>query len=61
MTTATNNSMNILLQKPDTMVSVKVPKVMKNQIMKAAALLNMNVSDYIRLVLNERVEKDLRA
>lgn len=61
MTTTTANSMNILLQKPDTMVSVKVPKEMKEQIEKAAALLNMTVSDYMRLVLNERVEKDLRA
>jgi len=61
MTTATTNSMNILLQKPTTMVSVKVPKVMKEMLEQAAASLNMNVSDYMRLVLNERIEKDLRA
>lgn len=61
MTTATTNSMNILLQKPTTMVSVKVPQAMKDMLEKAAASLNMNVSDYMRLVLNERIEKDLRA
>lgn len=61
MTTTTTNSMNILLQKPTTMVSVKVPKVMKDMLEKAAANLNMNVSDYMRLVLNERLEKDIRA
>lgn len=61
MTTATTNSMNILLQKPTTMISVKVPKVMKDMLEEAAAKLNMNVSDYMRLVLNERIEKDIRA
>lgn len=61
MTTATNNSMNILLQKPTTMISVKVPQEMKETLEQAAASMQMTVSDYIRLALNERFEKDKRA
>lgn len=61
MTTATNNSMNILLQKPTTMISVKVPQEMKETLEQAAASMQMTVSDYMRLALNERFEKDKRA
>lgn len=61
MTSATNKSMNILLQKPTTMVSVKVPQEMKEMLEQVAASLQMTVSDYMRLVLNERLEKDKRA
>ena len=60
MTTATVKSMNILLQKPTTMVSVKVPQELKEKLEQAAASLQMTVSDYMRLVLNERLEKDKR-
>ena len=60
MTTATVKSMNILLQKPTTMVSVKVPQELKEKLEQAAASMQMTISDYTRLVLNERLEKDIR-
>lgn len=61
MTTTTTNSMNILLQKPNTMVSVKIPEIMKEMIEEAAASLNMNMSQYMKLAIKERLEKDIRA
>jgi uncharacterized protein (DUF1778 family) len=61
MTTATTNSMNILLEKPSTMISAKVPGRMKDMLDEAAASLNMNVSQYIKLAIKERLEKDIRA
>ena len=58
MTAATANSMNLLLEKPTTMVSVKIPRKMKKMIESTAASLNMNVSQYIKLAINDRLEKD---
>jgi hypothetical protein len=58
MTTATVNSMNLLLEKPNTMVSVKIPGKMKTMIEASAKSLNMNVSQYIKLAINDRLEKD---
>lgn len=59
MTTATANSMNILLEKPDTMISAKVPGRMKDMMERAAGRLNMNFSQYMKLAIKERLEKDL--
>lgn len=59
MTETTVNSMNLHLQKPTTMISVKVPGKMKTMIEASAASLNMNVSQYIKLAINDRLEKDL--
>lgn len=58
MTTTTVNSMNLLLEKPTTMVSVKIPGKMKIMIEESASSLNMNVSQYIKLAINDRLEKD---
>lgn len=58
MTTTTVNSMNLLIEKPTTMVSVKIPGKMKELIEASAASLNMNVSQYIKLAINDRLEKD---
>jgi hypothetical protein len=58
MTITTVNSMNLLLEKPNTMVSVKIPGKMKIMIEASAKSLNMNVSQYIKLAINDRLEKD---
>lgn len=58
MTTATVNSMNLLLEKPTTMISVKIPGKMKAMIETSATSLNMNLSQYIKLAINDRLEKD---
>jgi hypothetical protein len=58
MTTATANSMNILIERPNLMISAKVPARMKELIESAANSLNMNSSQYIKLAIAERLEKD---
>ncbi len=58
MTATTVKSMNLLLEKPETMISVKIPSRMKVLIETSAASLNMNVSQYIKLAINDRLEKD---
>lgn len=60
MTNATTNSMNLLLEKPTTMISVKIPGKMKELIETSAASLNMNISQYIKLAINDRLEKDIK-
>lgn len=58
MTTSTVNSMNILIERPSIMISAKVPSRMKDLIETAATSLNMNSSQYIKLAIAERLEKD---
>lgn len=58
MTIATANSMNILIERPNLMISAKVPARMKELIESAANSLNMNSSQYIKLAIAERLEKD---
>lgn len=58
MTTTTINSMNILIERPSIMISAKVPARMKDLIEDAANSLNMNSSQYIKLAIAERLEKD---
>jgi len=60
MTNATTNSMNLLLEKPTTMISVKIPGKMKELIEASASSLNMNISQYIKLAINDRLEKDIK-
>ena len=60
MTQSTVNSMNLLLEKPTTMVSVKIPGKMKTMIENTAASLNMNVSQYIKLAINNQLQKDIK-
>ncbi len=59
MTTPTVKSMNLHFERPDTMISVKIPAKMKRIIKDSADALNMNVSQYIKLAIVERLEKDL--
>lgn len=58
MTTTIANSMNILIERPTIMISAKVPSRMKDLIENAANSLNMNSSQYIKLAIAERLEKD---
>lgn len=51
--------MNILIEKPDTMISVKVPTRLKVMVEKAAAKINVNTSQYVKLAVKERLDKDL--
>ena len=50
--------MNILIERPTIMISAKVPSRMKDLIENAANSLNMNSSQYIKLAIAERLEKD---
>lgn len=52
--------MNLHFERPDTMISVKIPSKMKRIIKESADALNMNVSQYIKLALIDRLEKDSR-
>jgi hypothetical protein len=52
--------MNILLEKPSIMISAKVPGRMKEMMEEAAAKLNMNFSQYMKLAIKERLEKDIK-
>lgn len=60
MKTTTTNSMNILIEKPGTSISVKVPVRLKVMVEETASKLNMNISQYIKLAINERLEKDAK-
>jgi hypothetical protein len=59
MNITTIKSMNLLLEKPNRIISVKIPDRMKELIDASAASLNMNFSQYVKLAINDRLEKDL--
>lgn len=58
MTVTTVKSMNFLFERPDKMISVKIPAKMKKIIEESADALNMSMSQYIKLALIDRLEKD---
>ena len=58
MTTTTADNMNILMEKPDSMVSMKIPQRFKGMIAQGAAKLKVNVSQYMKIAIAERLEKD---
>jgi len=58
MTTTTADNMNILMEKPDSMVSMKIPGRFKDMIAQGAAKLKVNVSQYMKIAIAERLEKD---
>ena len=60
MTLTTTKSMNLLLERNDDRISVKVPKRMRNLIRQYAHKLNMSESQYIKLAISERIDKDLK-
>ena len=57
---ATSNSMNFLMQKSDAHLSLKVPKEMRDLIHEQAKSKNMTDSNYVKMVLQERLQKDLK-
>lgn len=59
MNNTTANRVNLHLEKSDTMISAKVPGQMRKLIKSMADKLNMSHSQYIKLAINERLEKDL--
>jgi predicted DNA-binding protein len=52
--------MNILFEKNDSHINAKVPREMKELIVQISRHLNMNESQYIKLAIKERIEKDLK-
>ncbi|NQU54056.1 MAG: hypothetical protein HQ522_16125 [Bacteroidetes bacterium] len=59
MSDTTVNSMNLHLEKSDVMISAKVPNRMRTLIKSVAHDLNMSDSQYIKLAIKDRLEKDL--
>lgn len=59
MTSATSKSMNLLLEKNEDRINAKVPKKMKKMIREISLKLNMSDSQYIKLAISERLEKDI--
>ncbi len=59
MTTTTVNNMNLLLERNESRINAKVPKKMKELIEAVSERLNMNESQYIKLAIKDRLEKDL--
>ncbi|WP_319228467.1 hypothetical protein [Draconibacterium orientale] len=59
MTATTANSMNFLFQKNDARVNGKVPTAMKDMVVKETARLNISESMYIRMAIQEKLERDL--
>ena len=59
MTSATSKSMNLLLEKNEDRINAKVHKKMKKMIREISIKLNMSDSQYIKLAISERLEKDI--
>ncbi len=58
MSDTTANSMNLHLQKPDTKYDLRLSSDLKNALKDTAEKKGMDMADYARLALSERVEKD---
>lgn len=58
MTETTSKRMNLLIQKNEARISVKVPNQMKMEVSKNADKMKMSDSQYIKLAISERLEKD---
>ena len=58
MTDTTAKRMNLLIQKNEARISVKVPNQMKMEVSKNADKMKMSDSQYIKLAISERLEKD---
>lgn len=61
MTDTTAKRMNLLIQKNEARISVKVPAQMKKEVSKNAAKMKMSDSQYIKLAISERLEKDYQS
>ncbi|MBV5313785.1 MAG: hypothetical protein JZU47_22625 [Prolixibacteraceae bacterium] len=52
--------MNLLIQRNEARISIKVPAQMKLDVNENASKMNMSDSQYIKLAISERLEKDLQ-
>lgn len=59
MNTTTTNSMNFLLQRNDDRINAAIPAEMRKLVQEIAQKLNMNESAYIKLALQNQLNKDL--
>lgn len=59
MTETTSNSMNFIAQRNEKRINAKIPKRMKELIQEVSTKLNMSESGYIKLAIQERLEKDI--
>lgn len=50
--------MNLLIQRNEARISIKVPGEMKKEVSENAQNMNMSDSQYIKLAISERLEKD---
>lgn len=60
MTDTTVKRMNLLIQRNEARISIKVPAQMKHDVNENASRMNMSDSQYIKLAISERLEKDLQ-
>jgi len=58
MTATTVKRMNLLIQRNEARISIKVPAQMKLDVNENASRMNMSDSQYIKLAISERLEKD---
>jgi predicted DNA-binding protein len=59
MTDTTVNRMNLLIQRNSKHINAKVPEDMKTLILKFSKKYNMTESQYIKLAISERLDKDM--
>lgn len=58
MTTTTSKRMDLLIQRNEARISIKVPAQMKREVGENARQMNMSDSQYIKLAISERLDKD---
>jgi len=58
MTNTTVKRMNLLIQRNEARISIKVPAQMKLDVNENASRMNMSDSQYIKLAISDRLEKD---
>jgi hypothetical protein len=59
MTDTTAKRMNLLLEKNEAHINAKVPNRMREMIRSMSKKLNMSESSYIKLAINNQLQKDL--
>jgi len=57
---ATSKILKLLLQKNDSAISVVIPSEMKQLIAEYAKVENMSESQYVKLAIIERLDKDVK-
>ncbi|WP_372775618.1 hypothetical protein [Mangrovibacterium sp.] len=59
MNTTTSNSMNFLMQRNDDRINAAIPTEMRRVIKEVSTKMNMSESSYIKLALQNQLNKDL--